>query len=270
MAIQNDVLTRYYYYPICVSLNDEEREKYRELTDKIRKLMQNKDNIENEELLEMLLIKRARIIAGAENKLTVLKEELEKHRGEYNILIYCGAAKSPNIEYDDSGEDIRQINSVLQILDKEIGMIASKFTSEESSSERSLIIESFKNKVLNAIVAIKCLDEGVNIPSIEKAFILASSTNPKEYIQRRGRVLRKSEGKKYSYIYDFITLPFDIEQTMRFGEGSMDLYAGMVRNEVIRMKDFASLAENSYDCEELIYDLERIFNLNLKGEESWK
>ena len=66
--------------------------------------------------------------------------------------------------------------------------------------------------VLQALVAIKCLDEGVNIPNIHTAFILASSTNPKEYIQRRGRVLRKAPGKDYAVIYDFVTLPFPIDE----------------------------------------------------------
>lgn len=87
-------------------------------------------------------------------------------------------------------------------------MKVSQFTSNESVEERAVLKREFaKGDTLQALIAIKCLDEGVNIPSIKTAFILASTTNPKEYIQRRGRVLRLSEGKEYAEIYDFITLP---------------------------------------------------------------
>ena len=89
-------------------------------------------------------------------------------------------------------EDIRQIEAVTHILGSELGMSVAKFTSNENIETRSKIKEQFQmGDRLQAIVAIKCLDEGVNIPGIRTAFILASTTNPKEYIQRRGRVLRK-------------------------------------------------------------------------------
>ena len=91
-------------------------------------------------------------------------------------------------------------------------MRISKFTSQEKMNERKLIIKDFaEGKMLQCIVAIRCLDEGLNIPGIKTAFILASSTNPKQYIQRRGRVLRKSKNKDFAYIYDFITFPHDLD-----------------------------------------------------------
>ena len=71
---------------------------------------------------------------------------------------------------------------------------------------------------MQALVAIRCLDEGVNIPSIETAFIMASSTNPKEYVQRRGRVLRKFPGKKRAVIYDFVTLPIPLDDVAGYPE----------------------------------------------------
>ena len=89
-------------------------------------------------------------------------------------------------------------------------MDVKKFTSEESGEERQEIKNGFVNKDYQAIVAIRCLDEGVNIPSIKTAYILASTTNPKQYIQRRGRVLRKAEGKEFSIIHDFIVFIFPV------------------------------------------------------------
>lgn len=112
--------------------------------------------------------------------------------------MYCGTA---NLSDDNSSQDIEneisQIDYVCEILGNEIEMRVGRFTSKETVNEREIIKEKFsKGDMLQVLVAIKCLDEGVNIPSVETAFILASSTNPKEYIQRRGRVLRKYPGKK--------------------------------------------------------------------------
>ena len=108
-------------------------------------------------------------------------------------------------EYDEEGE--RQIVAVSKILGNELGMKVTHFTSNESAEEREIIKNKFAMAdPYQAIVAIKCLDEGVNIPSIKTAFILASTTNPKEYIQRRGRVLRLAKNKPYAVIYDFVTL----------------------------------------------------------------
>ena len=109
-------------------------------------------------------------------------------------------------------EDIRQIDLVADMLGNDFGMRVSKFTSEEDAAERERIKADFDaGDHLQAVVAIRCLDEGVNIPSIKTAFIMASSTNPKEYVQRRGRVLRLFKGKKFAVIYDFITLPFALD-----------------------------------------------------------
>ena len=101
------------------------------------------------------------------------------------------------------------------------------------------------------MVAIKCLDEGVSIKSISKAYILASSTNPREYIQRRGRVLRTYPGKKFAYIYDFVTLPKPLDGIMDYDDKD-DRDLSLIRRELLRVKDFAELAENSRESAQLI------------------
>ena len=79
------------------------------------------------------------------------------------------------------GESKRQIDIVADMLGNKLGMRVKRFTSSENKAERELIKKDFaEGKMLQCIVAIKCLDEGLNIPGIQKAFILASSTNPKE------------------------------------------------------------------------------------------
>lgn len=154
----------------------------------------------------MLAIKRARIVAGANNKTQMLLREIEQYKNDNHILIYCGATTQKENEYNE--EEIRQIDNISKQLWNQLGIKTAQFTANENSMERKQLIRDFaEGDVLQGLVAIKCLDEGVNVPAVDKAFILASTTNPKEYIQRRGRVLRKYKGKEYSVIYDFVTLP---------------------------------------------------------------
>ena len=119
-----------------------------------------------------------------------------------------------------------------------------------------------KNGHLQALVAIRCLDEGVDIPSIKTAFILASSTNPKEYVQRRGRVLRKAPGKKFAVIYDFITMPIALDELEEYDESIIESVKSLAVRETSRMKDFASIAENPFDSDVLIADIQKAFNID--------
>ncbi|MFR3389855.1 MAG: helicase-related protein [[Clostridium] scindens] len=212
-AIAEDKLTRYMYYPILVYLNDEELPAYEQLSYEMSKcLIKDKNGrYKLNKHGEILALKRARIIAGAQEKLQALKEAIEPYAKDNNMLIYCGSTnvideRDDKLDVDES--EIRQIEAVTNILGNELGMEVAKFTSQENIETRAMIKEQFqRGDRLQAIVAIKCLDEGVNIPGIRTAFILASTTNPKEYIQRRGRVLRKAKNKDIAEIYDFVTLP---------------------------------------------------------------
>ena len=142
-------------------------------------------------------------------------------------------------------------------------MKIARYTSRENPEERKIITERYKSgDDLQAVVAIKCLDEGVNIPSIKTAFILASSTNPREYIQRRGRVLRKFPGKKYSYIYDFVTLPIDLNKVGDYSEEFLRNFRTLAKNEIDRIKEFSSLAENEHESDDVINEITDAFGLN--------
>ena len=157
---------------------------------------------------------------------------------------------------------IKRARVVADMLGNQLDMRVGRFTSMESSDERQQIRKTFaEGRQLQALVAIKCLDEGVNIPSIKTAFILASSTNPKEYIQRRGRVLRKFPGKEYAEIYDFITLPFTMESFLSQRSDVVASTKGLIVRELRRMMDFASIADNPSETSELIYKLKHAFNI---------
>ena len=148
-------------------------------------------------------------------------------------------------------------------------MKVSQFTSRENAEKRKLLQKEFaEGKQMQALVAIRCLDEGVNIPSIETAFILASSTNPKEYIQRRGRVLRLAEGKRSATIYDFVTLPMPAED---IGDYPPDIAASsksLVSRELARMKDFAAIAENPAETISATTELTIAFDIKPDSEET--
>ena len=136
-----------------------------------------------------------------------------------------------------------------------LGIVSSQFTSREDARKREILKKEFdEGSVIQALVAIRCLDEGVNIPSIDKAIIMASSTNPKEYIQRRGRVLRNHENKKYAVIYDFVTLPRDLTE-VGYSEGQ-EYDLSLVKREVARVRDFADLSLNEYDSDDLLTEIE--------------
>ena len=139
-------------------------------------------------------------------------------------------------------------------------METAQFTSKENMAERKRRIENFIEGNIQALVAIKCLDEGVNIPAIQTAFILASTTNPKEYIQRRGRVLRLFPGKEYAVIYDFVTLPRPLDQ-VPYGieENNGDL--SLVKNELRRMYEFGRLSRNEYEAVHLMEDIADAYSL---------
>ena len=273
-AIREGKLTPYYYYPKLVYLTEGELEKYRELSKKVAKQchLRADGTFEITEFGKKLLIERARVVAGASNKVILLRSLMEDYKDDTHMLIYCGAAKSfdfssDNSEQDEEGE--RQIVSVSKMLGLELGMKVTHFTSSESASEREKIKKQFADAdPYQAIVAIKCLDEGVNIPSIKTAFILASSTNPKEYVQRRGRVLRKAPNKQFATIYDFVTLPAPLEYVNNESENArFDL--SLIKKEIIRMKEFGEISKNPAEADKLINRLMEVYGLDTITEEDF-
>lgn len=266
-AIDEDKLTKYKYYSIPVYLTDEELEKYEQKSYEMSKcLIKGKDGkYKLNKRGEILAMERARIVAGASQKLETLREYIAPYAQDNNILVYCGATNVIDEKADYSStdeEDVRQIEAVTRILGNEFGMEVAKFTSEENMETRATIKEQFqKGDRLQAIVAIKCLDEGVNIPGIRTAFILASTTNPKEYIQRRGRVLRKAENKPFAEIYDFVTLPRELDSVSGLTTEQAQRDLSLVKNELARIKEFGRLSMNSMEANDLIWDIQEAYHI---------
>lgn len=267
MAINSGMLTPYYYYPVPVFLSSEELGVYQELTSQIAKAVRKDKNgkMTFTESAKFLLLKRARIVAGAQEKIGMLEKGMKKHQNESHVLVYCGATTISDPDYQEGNveeDERRQIDVVTDLLGNQLNIKVSKFTSEESAQEREELKKAFaEGSHIQTLIAIRCLDEGVNIPSIKTAFILASSTNPKEYIQRRGRVLRKFEDKKNAVIYDFITLPIPFELVGELEDEEINSLKSLALREIERMKDFASIAENSSVADSLIEDIKAHYNL---------
>jgi superfamily II DNA or RNA helicase len=198
-AIEHGFLCQYYYHPVIVPLTEDEMSVYKELSVRIaRAYASDGDDDGPSDLVKRLLIERARLVGKAENKTIKLLPLLEERRTSQFNLVYCGDAK------DGDG---RQVDRVLRLIGTRIRMRANRFTAEETPTEREELLRDFASGRLQALVAIRCLDEGVDVPRTETAYILASSTNPRQFIQRRGRVLRRAPGKHTATIYDFITVP---------------------------------------------------------------
>lgn len=266
-AIREDKLTPYKYYPVVVYLNEDELATYEYYTQEISKCIIKDKNGKTKlnSYGETLAIKRSRVIAAAAQKLDALRREIAPYKNKNSILVYCGATNVINENADKSETDegdIRQITAVTRILGNEFDMSVAKFTADESMDERTQIKANFsKGERLQVVVAIKCLDEGMNIPGIRTAFILASTTNPKEFIQRRGRVLRKSAGKNFAEIYDFVTLPRPLDDVYSLTKEAASKDLALVRNELERIKEFGRLAMNSMDSHDLIWNIEEAYHL---------
>ena len=275
-AIEEKKLTKYKYYPIVVTLTEEELEAYDNLSYEIGKcIMKGKNGkMKLSSRGERLALQRSRIVAGARNKVTMLEEVIQPYIHDKHILVYCGATKGLEQNQDRSdvdSEDIRQIDMVTDLLGNKLGMDVSQFTSKESVEEREVLKREFSaGDTLKVLIAIKCLDEGVNIPKIKTAFILASTTNPKEYIQRRGRVLRLAEGKEYAEIYDFITLPYGIEEVTSLTTAQVKRNSTLVKNELRRAEEFSRIAVNMVESASLIDEIKDAYGiqeLNWSSEE---
>lgn len=242
-AIQDEVLTPYEYFPHLVQLAPSEADEFVTLSLEIGRMMAREGVVEPSMGLKALMMKRARVIASARNKIPALRAVLRNCQPEVHTLFYCGdgqveAEDDGNSQNDDDPEfSGRQIEVVSQHLD-EMGWTLSRFTSREPRKEREQILANFRIGLVDAMVAIKCLDEGIDVPACRTAYILASSRDPRQFIQRRGRILRRALGKDVATIHDFVVV-------LPAGAGDAEGYARkLIASELHRVAEFAGLARN--------------------------
>lgn len=246
-AIADGNLVHYDYHPVLVYLSEGELEKYRNLSNKLKRYIVVKNGkMKISDAGKPIIFERTRLLAGAERKVGLLLSMFENYKCDNNILVYCGAT---SVTDEDTGEQKRQIDMVTEKLQQELNMSVKRFTAEEGLAERQNIKTYFAQGMYQVVTAIKCLDEGVNIPGIKTAFIMSSSRNPKEFVQRRGRLLRKSDNKKKAVIYDFITLPRDLDNVL---PSNIDEDKTIIVGEIARMIEFGSLSDNPEVTDNLV------------------
>ena len=218
-AIDSGRLVPYDYHIETCTLDADESEKFSELTKQIQLLMAREKSIDFSHFstyLQMLIFKRAKIIKQAKSKTELARRVLlENYKIGDRWLVYC--------------DDVNQVQQVEDLIKDQNISVLKYFDSMAGDKKETLNYFSDKGGIL---LAIKCLDEGIDIPSASHALILASSQNPREYIQRRGRVLRSNpeSGKYRADIYDVITLD--------------DSDMPVMENELNRMWSFAQDANN--------------------------
>lgn len=221
-AIIMGLLVPYDYRLHELSPDDDELEHYEELTSQIRRLVGKGESVSDaDSYLQMLLIRRARILKQARGKVPLAAQILsDEYRAGDRWLVYC--------------DDIAQLNALVrECLDS--GLPTLEFHSEMVSN-RDEVLRSLGEHG-GIVVAIRCLDEGIDIPVTDHALIIASSTVEREYVQRRGRVLRRSPDKLSAEVHDLLLV---------------DQQGGaLTRSEAVRALEFARLARNSAARERL-------------------
>ena len=159
---------------------------------------------------------------------------------------------------------LKKMSGLINQYTREIAKIDDKILVNQFISgmkDRDDILKQFQNGQIDVIASMKCLDEGVDIPRAETAIFCSSTGNPRQFIQRRGRILRKHPAKNHAVIHDLVVIP-DYENQLE-GSETFDLEKRMVRTELERVMYFASLSKNPYFTEDVFRDVCNHYNLNI-------
>lgn len=246
-AIKQGALAHYLYYPVFVELTTSETVAYAKLTRQIGWCLNKNPSFQGNDTLTSLLNRRSRLIATATNKLNCLRELMAERLNTSHTIFYCGDGL-----VDD---DTRQIDAVTHLLGKELGYRVNTYTTDTSLEERERLRRQFESGELQGLIAIRCLDEGVDIPAIKTAIILASSSNTRQFIQRRGRILRPHPSKQQATLFDTIVIPPQLDRETWAVEKSL------LRKELMRFLTFAELADNAAEATTQLLRLQERFEL---------
>lgn len=273
-AIENDVLCRYYYYPHLVSLTELEMNEYVDISLKIAKYFDpNRDKfIKNDPILTALLLARKRIIHKAFNKVSIFSDIIKKYyqkKGSLKYtLVYVPEGNDTNDYFETdrySNTDETEIdNDAIHLIDvftKAVKDTNSMITTKKfisGTNDRDEILEQFSKGEIDVLTSMKCLDEGVDVPRAELAIFCASTGNPRQFVQRRGRILRKHPDKQFAYIHDLVVIP-----EINPNSDSYSMERSILKKELERVNNFASLSENSSHTVNVLLDIMNYYNLNL-------
>lgn len=274
-AIKEGRLMEYCYYPKMVYLNEPEMEKYADYTKKLMNLFDSETGkFKNETEATKLLMLRKQVLHKAEDKIRALKEIISEI-GQENLR-YCFVFapegkindndKNDAKKYSESDNSIEEIDIILdKMLYTILGVFprtrCNTYTGTNSKKERSAILSGFENGNIDVLLAMKCLDEGVDVPRAEYGIFASSTGNPRQFIQRRGRLLRLHPDKTFAYIYDMIVVPNF--QSLLYSKDFFKMEKSLVKGELARVAYFADLATNTHSAKEELQSLADYYELNL-------
>ena len=257
-ALEHGFLTGYKYFPQIVELTDEEFEEYIEISKKLLKFFDFENGkFKDDPIVEILLLKRKNIIHKASNKLSLFSsivKDLIKVKKNKFVFAYIPEGNTLN----DDGDTVKILNQYLRRIDKDYPNVKmNSYTSVDQNLDE--ILRGFEDGKIEILFAMKMLDEGVDVPRAEVGIFASSTGNPRQFIQRRGRLLRKHKDKAFATIYDMVVIP---KLNSNLGE-LFNIERNLVRNELNRVAYFASLAMNFYDSKETLNDVCRKYDLDL-------
>ncbi len=271
-AIDNGFLCRYYYYPHVVYLDDEEMAEYIKISLQLAKYFNYDSSTfpQGDDILMALLLKRKRIVHKAKNKesvfLDILRHRYEEKGNLKYTLVYVPEGNRPDETSDvfDSADTIGDDATSQHLIDRYTEIVRSisrtttvrEFTS--SSKDRDKILSDFASGDLEVLTSMKCLDEGVDVPRSEMAVFCASTGNPRQFIQRRGRILRKHKDKYHAVIHDLIVAPMINSASESYG-----MERRLLEMEMKRVRDFASLSENADFTYTALDDITTYYNITI-------
>jgi superfamily II DNA or RNA helicase len=269
-AIEQGILCKYYYYPHIVQLEPDELAEYVEISKKLARLgVMNNGSNDYSDAIEQLMLKRKQIIHKAKNKLdvaqTILKERLNREGNlRYTFIYVPEGIRMQEVIDDDTGavsqEEVNIIDQYTRMVSSlDDKLMVNKFTS--GMADRDSVLEQFKKGQIHVIASMKCLDEGVDIPRAEHAIFCSSTGNPRQFIQRRGRILRKHPDKYNAVIHDLVVIP-DLTIS-HAGSETFGVEKKMVKAELERVMHFASLSMNPYHTEEVFQEICEHYGLNI-------
>jgi superfamily II DNA or RNA helicase len=260
-------LCEYTYYPHIVKLNDLELDKYKELSIQLLRmgLFDNETGIfKSTPEIEMKLLERKRIIHKAANKLGVFKQilrnEYEKRQNLKYTLVYVPEGNEANYEEIDFSSETDFEKSLINeytraVSDTDQSIMVKQFTAETNNREE--VLKKFKDGNIHVLTSMKCLDEGVDVPRSELAIFCASTGNPRQFIQRRGRVLRVHKDKSHATIHDLVVVP-EVSD-----ESTFEMEKGLVKKELERVVDFSNLALNKTYTYNTLKNILQYYNLDI-------
>ena len=259
-AIQEGYLMEYLYYPRIVYLDKEEMKRYAQITKQLLKYYDSRSkSFQTCSEVEELLMKRKRIIHKAKDKYekfgSIIDELVSVNKYRY-CFVYAPEGKDYSSE--DQGRILQHLRDIVS--KKYPWIDTNSFVGGDSDKKDKL--RAFAEGKLDMLFAMKCLDEGVDVPRAEVGIFTSSTGNPRQFIQRRGRLLRKHKDKTFASIYDLIVVP-DFRNNTDLSTFEME--KSLVKNELTRVAYFASLASNYYEATEILEEITKYYKFEISA-----